>query len=90
MWAARQLSGVEWAEARAGLDAEQHRLEAELASLPMPEEKRDPTAILADWPVMRLDERRQVIRDYITKVTIHRAKPGTQGFDRNRVSIQWR
>jgi site-specific DNA recombinase len=60
MWAARQLTGVEWAEARAGLDAEQHELEAELASLPIPEEKRDPTAILADRPVMTLDARRQV------------------------------
>jgi DNA invertase Pin-like site-specific DNA recombinase len=90
MWAARQLTGVEWAEARAGLDAEQHRLESELASLPVPEEKRDPTAILADWPVMTLDERRQVIRDYISTVTIHRAKPGTKGFDSNRVSIEWR
>lgn len=27
MWAAQKLTGVEWAEARAGLDAEQHRLE---------------------------------------------------------------
>jgi hypothetical protein len=53
-------------------------------------EKRDPTAILADWPVMTLDERRQVIRDYIAKVTVHRARPGTQGFDRDRVRIQWR
>jgi site-specific DNA recombinase len=90
MWAARQLTGVEWAEARAGLDAEQHRLEAELASLPAPEEKRDPTAILADWPVMTLDERRQVIRDYIKTVTVHRAKLGTKGFDSNRISIYWR
>jgi len=29
MWVARQLTGIEWAEARAGLDAEQHRLEGE-------------------------------------------------------------
>lgn len=39
---------------------------------------------------MTLDEQRQVIRDYITTVTVHRAKPGTKGFDRNRVSIAWR
>jgi hypothetical protein len=39
---------------------------------------------------MTLDERRQVIRDYIAKVTVHRARPGTQGFDRDRVRIQWR
>jgi hypothetical protein len=90
MWAARQLTGVEWAEARAGLDAEQHRLELEPASLPVPEEKRDPTAILADWPVMTLDELRQVIRDYITTVTVHRAKPGTKGLDSGRINIHWR
>lgn len=30
MWVAKQVNGVERAEARAGLDAEQHRLESEL------------------------------------------------------------
>jgi DNA invertase Pin-like site-specific DNA recombinase len=90
MWAARQLTGVEWAEARAELDVQQQRLEHELAQLPVPEQKRDATAIVADWPVMTLDERRQVVRDYISKVTIHRARPGTHGFDSGRVSIEWR
>lgn len=90
MWATRQLTGTEWGEARAGLDAEQHRLEVELAGLPVPAETREPAAILADWPVMTLDERRQVIRDYINAVTVHRAKPGTKGFDRGRVAIEWR
>jgi hypothetical protein len=28
-----------------------------------------------------------VIRDYISAVTVHRAKPGTKGFDRGRVAI---
>ena len=94
MWATRQLTGTEWGEARAGLDAEQHRIEVELAGLPVPTETRDPAAILADWPVMTLDERRQVIRDYIQAVTVHRAKPGTKGFDpgpgRHPVAVAWR
>ncbi|QSB17001.1 recombinase family protein [Natronosporangium hydrolyticum] len=90
MWATRQLTGTEWGEARAAFDAEQHRIEVELAGLPVPAETRDPAAILADWPVMTLDERRQVIRDYIEAVTVHRAKPGTKGFDRGRVAIEWR
>lgn len=90
MWAAKQLNGVEWAEARAGLDAEQHRLEAELRALPMTREERDPAAILADWAVMTLDEQRAVIVDYIEKVTVMRARPGLQRFDFDRVKIKWR
>jgi site-specific DNA recombinase len=90
MWAAKQLKGVEWAEARAGLDAEQHQLESDLRRLPTPSEGRDPAAILSDWAVMTLDEQRAVIGDYIEKVFIHRARPGLQRFDSDRVKIEWR
>jgi DNA invertase Pin-like site-specific DNA recombinase len=90
MWAAKQLKGVEWAEARSGLDAEQHRLQSELRRLPTPSEGRDPAAILSDWAVMTLDEQRVVIGDYIEKVVVHRARPGLQRFDSARVKIKWR
>lgn len=90
MWALKQLTGVEWAEARAALDAEQHRLESELRKLPTTGEGRDPVAILADWAVMTLDERREVIDDYIEKVVIERARPGLQRFDSDRVKVIWR
>lgn len=90
MWALRQLNGVEWAEARAALDAEQHRLNRELRSLPSPSHGRDPAEILADWAVMTLDEQREVVRDYIEKVVIVRARPGLQRFDSDRVKVHWR
>jgi hypothetical protein len=39
---------------------------------------------------MTLDEQREFVRLFITKVTVKRAKPGTKGFDRRRVGIEWR
>jgi DNA invertase Pin-like site-specific DNA recombinase len=90
MWAAKQLTGVDWAEARTGLDARQHQLETDLRTLPLSTQERDPVAILSDWAVMTLDEQRGVIADYIQAVTIHRARPGLQRFDPTRISITWR
>jgi hypothetical protein len=39
---------------------------------------------------MNLDERREIISACVDRVTILRAKPGTAGFDPDRVAITWR
>jgi site-specific DNA recombinase len=90
MWTQREIKGVEWKEARAGLDAEQHELEAQLRALPTINEGRDPAQILADWAEMTLDERRAVVDDYIEKVVIVRARPGLQRFDSDRVKVTFK
>ncbi|MCI0687971.1 MAG: recombinase family protein [Sporichthyaceae bacterium] len=90
MWATKQLNGVEWAEARSALDTEQHQLETHLRMLPTTSEAREPAAILSDWAVMTLDERREVIDDYIDQVIIMPARPGLQRFDPDRVKVSFR
>jgi hypothetical protein len=39
---------------------------------------------------LTLDEQRAFIRRYVARVTVSRARPGTQSFDPGRVSIEWR
>jgi hypothetical protein len=38
---------------------------------------------------MTLDERREITRLFIAKVTIKRATPGARTFDPGRVDIRW-
>ncbi|MEV0269597.1 recombinase family protein [Hamadaea sp. NPDC050747] len=90
LWAQRELNGEEWKEARAALNAEEARLKADLRALPSPVEDRDAAEIIADWATMTLDERRAVIKDYIEKVIVVRARPGFKQFDSGRVTIVWR
>lgn len=50
----------------------------------------DIAAARGAWPDMTLDEQREFLRLFVEKVTVHRAVPGTKGFDPDRVSIEWR
>lgn len=92
-WAEGKLPDVAWDAARAKLDDRKVKVEAALADLPAPAADLDPEAIKADWETMTLDERRQIIRLLLRKVTILPAKPGTKRFDPARVLIaeeDWR
>jgi hypothetical protein len=88
-WATGALSGDEWDAAKAGLVAEQTRLSADLAALPPPAVDVDPQVIRAGWEAMTLDEHRQIIDMFITKVIVAPAKPGARAFDPGRVTVEW-
>lgn len=90
LWAARELTLAEWTAARKELAAEEQRLRAELAAVPPPAMQLDIAAAREAWDDgMTLDEKREFLRMFIARVTIVRAKPGTKGFDENRVQIEW-
>lgn len=81
------LSLAEWQSFRKGLTEREQRLRAELASVPVPVSIIDPARITADWDVMTLDERREVVGMFVSRVTVHRARPGSRSFDPGRVVI---
>ncbi|WP_344392125.1 recombinase family protein [Streptomyces vastus] len=89
-----ELTLAEWKNMRSGLNEREERLRAELAAVPAPTTKMNITAVTAArtaWDGgMTLDEKRAFLRMFIDSVTIKRAKPGTKGFDQNRVAIKWR
>lgn len=91
MWATPgELTDTEWKSARNRIAENERRLRAELNELPPPRIGVDIAGARAAWPDMTLDEKREFIRMFITKVTVVRARPGTMGFDENRVRIEWR
>jgi site-specific DNA recombinase len=90
MWSTRVLSTVEWQAARSGLDQREYELRAELGATPAPPARIDITGAREAWPAMTLDERRELLRMFIERITVYRAKPGTKQFDPDRVQITWR
>ncbi|MEV6890344.1 recombinase family protein [Kribbella sp. NPDC051137] len=91
MWTRRHLTAAEWSTARADLADQERELSGELANLPAPRARVDVAEAREAWPYMTLDERRDFVRLFIERVTIHRAAPETKHtFDPNRVSIAWR
>jgi len=91
MWATPgELTAAEWQTARRALAEHEQRLRAELSAVPAPVSVVDPAVIAAGWESMTLDERREVLGMFVERVTVNRAKPGTKGFDRGRVAIDWR
>lgn len=90
MWATAELTADEWRTARRTLAEREQQLRAELAAVPPPVSLVDPSLIRAGWEAMNLDERREIIAMFVERVTVHRAKPGTRGFDSDRVSVEWR
>ncbi len=70
MWAAGDLAGEEWTAARSGLDTRERKLRDELAGIPPPVSRVDPTTIRADWEYMTLDEKREIISTYVARVTV--------------------
>jgi DNA invertase Pin-like site-specific DNA recombinase len=89
---ARELTDEEWRTARDGLAAQEAELRGELVDIPPPLGDADP-AVLTDprvWAGMTLDERREMVRRFVTRVTIGRATPPYRGVDLSRVRIDWR
>ena len=67
---AGQLNLGEFLAAKVKFDGAQQELERDLAELPVPLRKFDPDDLREAWPEMTLDERRQVMRDWIEKIVI--------------------
>ena len=91
MWAAGDMSTAEWQAARGGLDARENALRGELLALPAaPARLAGIEGARAAWPAMTLDEKRELLRLFIEKVTIYRAdRPGAPAFDKNRVKVKF-
>jgi hypothetical protein len=90
LWGTGGMSTVEWQAARTGLDQREQKLQAELAAIPVVPARIDISGVREAWPSQTLDEQRALIRLFIERVVINRAKPGTRVFDPARVEIVWR
>lgn len=90
MWAAGELTADEWRTARRALAEREQQLRADLAAVPPPVAHIDPALIRDGWEAMNLDERREIIGMFVVRVTVAKAKPGTNSFDAGRVDIEWR
>jgi hypothetical protein len=90
MWGAGGMSTSEWQAARSGLDQREHTLHTELATIPVPIARIAIGDVRTAWPAMTLDERRELLRIFIQRVTVNRATPGTRRFDPDRIEIEWR
>lgn len=91
MWAVPgELTTAEWQTARRALAEQEQALRQHLAEIPPPLVNVDIETARSAWPDMTLDEQREFVRLFVEKVTVKRAKPGTQGFDTNRVDVAWR
>jgi DNA invertase Pin-like site-specific DNA recombinase len=91
MWAGGGMSTVEWTAARAGLDERENGLRGELLALPAPPARMAGIEGAREaWPAMTLDEQRELLRMFIERVVISRAKPGARAFNPDRVEIAWR
>jgi len=88
MWGAGKLSAGEWQAAREQILEREARARAELADIPPPLHA-DLEGVGEAWPAMTLDERREILRLIIERITIHPAKPGVRPFDPGRIEIKW-
>jgi site-specific DNA recombinase len=85
------LSDTEWKQARNTLAENEQELRRELAEVPPPVINVDITAARAAWPDMMIDEKREFLRLFVTKVTVHSARPGhPRVFDPERLEVEWR
>ena len=86
------LRMAEWRDARTGLDQRERTLRTELAAIPAPRAHVDIGDVRAAWPVMTLEERRELLRMFVEKVVIHRKPAGApRVFNaESRVDIEWR
>jgi site-specific DNA recombinase len=87
LWGAGELTVSEWSVARRGLDERERKLRAALNAIPSPPARIDIATARASWGDMDLGEQRAFIREFINRVEIGRAVPGTKGFDETRVTI---
>jgi site-specific DNA recombinase len=90
-WASEDdMDEDEWQTARRGLIERERELRAELAAVPPPVARTDLDLIREAWPLMNLDERREIVGMFVERVVVKRATPGTTGFDPRRVAVEWR
>jgi hypothetical protein len=90
-WADDDITDGEWKAARDGLDRRETDLRAELAGIPArPVQLDGIERARQSWPAMTLDERRTLIRLFISRVVIHPAVPGSKVFDPDRIEIVWK
>lgn len=90
LWGAGELGASDWAAARESLKVRERRLQGELTETPAPQVRVTGAEVRRSWEGLTLDEQRDFMRSTIERVTIHRAKPGTKGFDSNRVEVRLR
>lgn len=91
MWATPGgLTAAEWRSARDTIEEREHKLRAELSELPAPLVDVDMSKVRAAWPSMTLDERRELVELFITRVLVNPARPGAKQFDPQRIKIEWR
>lgn len=92
MWATPgELTAAEWRTARQRLSEQEQQLRSELVKLPPPVVDVDIDAAREAWPLMTLDEQRQFVRLFITRVTIQPATVrGSKRLESNRIGIEWR
>ncbi len=90
MWGERRLTMEEWRAAKNGIDATELGLRAQLAAVPVPPARVNIEDARSSWPLMTLDEKRELVRLFVESVIIFRATPGRRGFDPERVAIVWR
>jgi site-specific DNA recombinase len=91
LWATPgELTATEWKEARDGLKASERALRSELAELPPPVINVDIEGVKTAWPDMTIDEQREFVRLFITKITVSRLAPGKpRRFDPERLDIKY-
>jgi hypothetical protein len=91
MWGAREVTTEEWKAMRAGLEQDEARARAELASTPPPPEGFDAEALKDPraWSLMEIQEQRAFLRLFVKQVVIKRAAPPYQRFDTTRIKIVW-
>ena len=92
LWATPgELTDTEWKHARRALAEHERMLRSELAELPPPVVNVDIAGARAAWPDMTIDEKREFLRLFISKVTVDKARPGRpRVFDPERLEIAWR
>jgi site-specific DNA recombinase len=91
MWAADELTDTEWTAGRSELDARQAELRAELDALPPHITTIDFAEVRQAWPAMTLDERRDVVELFVSRVVVDRtATRGRNTVDTDRVRVEWR
>jgi DNA invertase Pin-like site-specific DNA recombinase len=94
MWAAKELTRAEWAAARSKLSSDLDAARTAYAA----QVDREATERLLPagghlqvvWPGLSLDQRRAILREIVTSVTIALTSRANNKFDPSRIDISWR
>jgi hypothetical protein len=94
-YASGDLSDAEWDAARSTLVARQAALSAQVrranrVPAVLAQVARRPERLAKDWPGFGFDEQRAIVTGLLEAVVIGPARPGTNGFDPDRISdVRW-